>query len=222
MCFSTQASFISSAVLLTAGAVTIAKTRTKSQRVFAALPVIFAFQQFCEGFVWLSTTTVQYAHLKSLSIYSFLFFALLVWPLFVPIGILLLEKNKKRRKILFYFAAMGLMTVIFFVFCLCNYNASIEVNPYHIRYVIDFPLADRWYYDILYFIPAFFPMFISSISRMRLLGIILLISYVISRLFFRDYIISVWCFFGALSSIVVFFIISQVVAMDKPEEKVSS
>jgi hypothetical protein len=76
-------------------------------------------------------------------------------------------------------------------------------------------LVHRWFYGLIYFIPAFFPMFVSSISRMRVLGFLLFISYLISRFVYTDYIVSVWCFFGALSSIAVLYIIMQVVAGDK-------
>jgi hypothetical protein len=215
MCFSTTASFVSSAVLLTIGTVTMTKTQTNAQRVLAAMPLLFAFQQFCEGFVWLSVLHAEYAHWKTLAMYSFLVFAQLVWPFFVPIAVWLLEKDKKRRKILSWFVVSGFAATLFFTWCLCFCKADVEVNPYHIKYVLDFPLVHRWFYGLIYFIPAFFPMFVSSISRMRVLGFLLFISYLISRFVYTDYIVSVWCFFGALSSIAVLYIIMQVVAGDK-------
>jgi uncharacterized protein DUF6629 len=215
MCFSTTASFVSSAILLTIGAAAMSKTQTNSQRVLAAMPLLFAFQQFAEGFVWLSALHLEYAHWKSLAMYSFLIFAQPVWPLFVPIAVVLLEKDERRRKILSWFVASGVVSAIFFICCLCFFKADVEVGPYHIKYVLDFPMVHRWFYGLLYFIPAFFPMFVSGIRRMRLLGFLLLASYLVSRFCFNDYIVSVWCFFGALCSITVLFIIKEAVATDR-------
>jgi hypothetical protein len=215
MCFSTTASFVSCGILAAIGVVAMSKTRTNAQRVLAAMPLLFAIQQFCEGFVWLSILHAEYAHWKTLAMYSFLVFAQMVWPLFVPIAVFLLEKNKKRKKILSWFVAAGFAAAIFFAWCLCYCKADLEVNPYHIKYVLDFPLVHRWFYGLIYFIPAFFPMFVSGISRMRVLGVLLLLSYLVSRFVYKDYIVSVWCFFGALSSIAVIYIIMQVVATDK-------
>ena len=215
MCFSVSASFTSSAVLATIGTVGMAKTRSAPQRFLAAMPLLFAIQQLCEGFVWLSVINPAYAHWQHSAMYSFLFFAQVVWPFFVPFAVLLLEKDPVRKKILVWFAVSGCLAAAFFIYCLCSYDAHIDVNPYHIKYELDFPFVKRWFYGIIYFIPAMLPTFISSIRRMRVLGALLLASYLISRFCYRDYIVSVWCFFGALSSIVVVFIIMQVVARER-------
>src|SRR6185437_10202720 len=113
--------------------------------------------------------------------YLFLVFAQVVWPFFVPIAVWLLEKEKKRRKILSWFVVSGFLSATFFIYCLLYCKADVEVNPYHLKYVLDFPFVHRWFYGLLYFIPAFFPMFVSGISRMRLLGLLLFASYLVSR-----------------------------------------
>jgi hypothetical protein len=219
MCFSATASFASCAVLVTIGAVAMAKTKTPQQRLLAAMPLLFAFQQFSEGFVWLSVQHAEYAQWKNMAMYSFLIFAQAFWPLFVPLAVILIEKDERRKNIMKWFALSGLVAGGFFIWCLLNYSAEVEVNPYHIKYVLDFPLSHRWFYAIIYFIPAMLPTFISSLKKMRVLGALLLISYLISRFFYRDYIVSVWCFFGALSSITVLFVILEAVAADKDRAK---
>jgi len=219
MCFSASASFGSAAILTTIGTVTMAKTRTAPQRFLAAMPLIFAFQQLCEGFVWLSVINPGYLLWRNTAMYSFLIIAQVVWPLFVPLGVLFLEKDPKRKKILNWFAVSGCLAAMYFIYCLCFYDAHIGVNPYHIRYDVDFPLSKRWFYGIIYFIPAMVPTFVSSIKRMRVLGALLLVSYLISRFCYKDYIVSVWCFFGALSSIAVLYIIMQVAISSKPEKQ---
>jgi len=207
MCFSATASFGSCALLTTIGVVTMAKTKTGPQRFLAAMPLIFAFQQFSEGFVWLSVQHAEFAQWKHIAMYSFLIDAQLVWPLFVSFAVWNIEPDPLRKKKLLWFPVSGILAGLFFIYCLCFCTADVVVSNYHIQYVLDFPLVHRWFYGIIYFIPAMVPTFFSSVKRMSWLGSLLFISYLISRFFYKDYIVSVWCFFGALSSIVVLLII---------------
>ena len=49
MCFSTEASFISGAVLSIIGIATIKKAQTPAQIIFAVIPLLFAVQQIAEA-----------------------------------------------------------------------------------------------------------------------------------------------------------------------------
>jgi hypothetical protein len=44
---------------------------------------------------------------------------------------------------------------------------------------------------------------------MWMLGITILISYIMTTIYYTDYVVSVWCFFASIISIVVFFIIRE-------------
>jgi hypothetical protein len=65
----------------------------------------------------------------------------------------------------------------------------------------------NWSSAIVYFIPTVLPALISSVDRMRLLGIIVLASYLVSNVFYQNYLVSVWCFFAAIISVVILVII---------------
>jgi hypothetical protein len=211
MCFSAPASFASCAILTTIGVATMTKAQTPAQRLLAAMPLIFAYQQLSEGFVWLSVQHEAFARYRTLAMYSFLIIAQLIWPIFVSSAVWLLEPDPVRKKKLAWFAVSGWLAVLFFIWCLSYCDAGMVVSSYHIQYVLDFPLVHRWFYGIIYFIPAMIPPFFSTVKKMPWLGGLLLISYLISRFFYKDYIVSVWCFFGALSSMVVYLIIKGLV-----------
>lgn len=165
------------------------------------MPVLFAVQQICEGVVWLSFGDPVFERFRQVAMYIFLAIAQAGWPLFIPLFVLVAETNAKRKKILAFFAGAGVIAAVFFTWCLLQFDARIGMHPYHIQYDLDFPLSHTWYYGILYFIPAMLPTFVSSLKPMRILGALLFCSYLISRIFFHDFIVSVWCFFGALSSL---------------------
>ena len=91
MCFSASASFGAGIVLSVIGIASLKKVQHASQIPFAALPLIFAIQQFSEGILWLVLPNLEYLILRQVITYVFLFFAQIVWPVWVPFAILLLD-----------------------------------------------------------------------------------------------------------------------------------
>ena len=100
MCFSSSASFSTGAILGVAGLLTITKVKNSDQYIFASIPLFFSIQQFSEGLVWLSLTKSNFAIWESMATNIFLIFAQVVWPIWVPLSIYLLEKDKFTKIIL--------------------------------------------------------------------------------------------------------------------------
>ncbi len=97
MCFSTAASFGAGVLLSGAAIVTARKMDKPTQWALAAIPGIFAIQQFSEGFVWLSLSNEPYASWAPNATFIFLFFAEVMWPAWIPLAMVLLEKDQWRR-----------------------------------------------------------------------------------------------------------------------------
>jgi hypothetical protein len=96
MCFSAAASFTSGVVLSTVGAISIKKAKEPADIPFASIPLIFAIQQFLEGFLWLALTNPDYAFMEHFSTYSFLVFAQVIWPFWIPFSVFKFSKFEKR------------------------------------------------------------------------------------------------------------------------------
>ncbi len=210
MCFSASASFSAGIVLCVIGVAAIKKTNRPSQMLFASIPLIFCVQQITEGFLWLALSKPAYAFLLQFTTYTFLFFAQVVWPCCVPLAILLLEKKEKRKKIQKIFVSIGVLVSLYLGFCLLSYPVEARIIGYHISYGLDFPAALSNYGGGLYIIATIAPAFFSHIKRMWWLGLAILISYIMTTLFYTDYIVSVWCFFASVISIAVFAIICEI------------
>jgi len=203
MCFSANASFGASVVLGTIGVATIRKVKHPALFPFAAIPLLFAVQQASEGVLWIGLSDPSHASWRHFPVYIFLTFAQLIWPSWVPLSIMLLEKNKGRRTMLIILLLIGLSISIYLLFCLFWYSVSAEIQSGHIHYRLNFPLAFAPVSGVLYFIPTVVSLFVSSVRRMRYLALAILISFIGTKIFFDDYLISVWCFFAALLSLVV-------------------
>ena len=220
MCFSSTASFGASAGLAIIGVVSVVKAKTIPHRLFAAIPFIFSIQQFSEGMLWLSIkhhdmagmpamtdTTTNHALYKTI----FLAFALLVWPVYVPFTVWLLEKDKKRKRILSVFLAAGASVTLCLLYVMLTYPVQVMGERHHIHFEFALPKGGtkgvEWLISLFYFIATIAAPFISSVQRMKWLGVAFLLSYSIALIFYSGFFVSVWCYFAALLSIVVLWIV---------------
>lgn len=207
MCFSTEASFIGGAVIIAIGVATVRKVHKPAQLVFACIPLFFGFQQIAEGFVWLSLQNSGYKGVLMPATYTFLIMAEVFWPFMTPLAVLLMEKNKKRLKVLWVLFGMGISVSIYFIYCLLSYDVFPEIRGYHIEYVEGYPKSIKLFVFAIYLIASIAPLFVSTIKRIYLLGILMAVSCLMTMIFFTQFLTSVWCFFGAVISIVILWIL---------------
>ncbi len=215
MCFSANASFVAGVTISAIGVLTLKKVQAPSQIVFASIPLIFGIQQLSEGVLWLTLSNPAYAGVQQFATYTFLFFARVAWPLWVPLGIFLLEYERKRRKMEKVLMLLGIAVSAYFVFTLLSEPTEAIISDHHIFYKQDYPASLKLYSGIFYGIVTVLPLFISRYKRMWWLGAIIGISYIAAAYFFKHYAFSVWCFFAALISMSVYFIMNEVTASHK-------
>lgn len=209
MCFSAAASFVGGAVLTSIGILTIRKNKVPSQRLFAAIPFVFGIQQIAEGFVWTALQTTGQQLMLTLATYIFLFAALVIWPTMLPLSILLMEKQPKRRRIFRPFVAVGIVVSLYHLIFMFFVSVSATIISFHIQYFVATPGELMMTASIAYLIATIPPIFTSSNKKMIYFGIIIIISYLASLIFFLEYLTSVWCFFAALASAVILWILSS-------------
>ena len=207
MCFSATASFGAGIVLSGIGAATLQKTHHRSQRMFAAIPFIFSIQQFAEGLLWLSMTQPSYEELRTPATYFFLFIAQVIWPIWVPSSILKLENPKSASGTQKMLVIVGAMVSVYLLTCLLIFNVEANITGNHIAYTQNYPSSIIPVSGILYIIATIAPSFFSAHPRMKLLGIAVSVSYIVTAIFYQHYIISVWCFFAAIVSISIYAIL---------------
>ncbi|MFA6924650.1 MAG: DUF6629 family protein [Bacteroidales bacterium] len=207
MCFSAEASFVASSALCVAGVVAIKKNQTPSHILLAGIPLFFSLQQFTEGFVWLTLTNPDYATLQKIPVHVFLIFALVVWPVLVPLSVMLIEKNEKRKKTLKILFCFGAIFSFYMTYCLLFRDVTAKIMFLHIRYDVDYPIILPKFRGIIYFIPSVIPPFISSIKKIKIFGGAVLLSFIITNIYFKENVVSVWCFFAAIISVVIILVV---------------
>lgn len=200
MCFSASASFIAGTALSILGVATLRATRRKAEIPFAAIPLIFGTQQIVEGVLWLSFSFGA-PQLNVAMTYLFSIFSHVLWPIFVPFSISLLETVPWRRKMIWGFQAVGLL-----------------VGSYLLYMLIDLPVTAVAAANIVYISPHFYngPVMLlyvaatcisctfSSVATIRIFGALALILFLVAYGFFTVALFSVWCFFAAILSSIIY------------------
>ncbi|MFN8239396.1 MAG: DUF6629 family protein [Bacteroidales bacterium] len=210
MCFSAGASFTSGVILSAVSVATARKVTHPSHRLFASIPAFFAFQQFAEGILWLTLRSGGSDRLQASTTYIFLLMALVIWPSVIPLAMLKLEETRKRRFALKIILSAGIVLSAYYLFCLFFFRVEPVINGFHIQYVNDFPKTLGYVAFGIYAIATIAPLFVSSVRKMYMFGLLILVSCFVTGVFYKEYLTSVWCFFAAMISIVIYYIVSTV------------
>lgn len=209
MCFSATASFSAGVVLTAIGIASIKKSKHKSQFLFAGIPFMFGVQQFAEGILWVIIPNADYQYLQKTATYIYLIFAHVLWPLWVPIAILLLDKSNERNMLQKILVAAGVLVGFYLAYCLLFFDVKAIIDGHHINYVLDYSDLMNNFWIFLYAMATIAPPFFSHIKKMWILGITVLISYLVTLIFFEKYLLSVWCFFSSIISIIIYYFIAK-------------
>ena len=210
MCFSATASFGASVVLAGIGIASIKQVQHKTHVVFACIPVFFSLQQFTEGLVWVSFAPPFNASLNLFGTYAFLIFAQVVWPLWIPIAMVSVESKGVRRKMQRVFVVIGVIEAIYQSFCLIKYPVISEITGQHIYYHIAHPDTFNYIEPVFYASATIISPFFTSIKKMWIVALAILISCIITFVFFQHVTVSVWCFFASIISVSVFLVMREI------------
>jgi hypothetical protein len=210
MCFSASASFIAGTVLTSIGVATVNKVNKKEYYLFASIPIIFGIQQMTEGFIWIGLNDPEKGYSAQLSSYLFLFIAQVVWPTWVPLSILFLDNKERRKSIQKFLIILGAALSMYMCYCLYWFHIEAKIIDHHIAYFQEYPIHNKYYVIATYGIVTILSALMSQTKNVWILGVSLLLSYLITAIFYKSFTLSVWCFFAAIISANVYLIILQI------------
>lgn len=201
MCFSASANFIAGTSLLAVGAVTLSKAARKAELPFAMIPLLFGIQQIIEGVIWLGFRfDAPLPNALMAQVYSL--FSHVLWPIYMPFAVLLLEPVPWRRKTLSAFLWVGAATGLYLFYILVRFPIRADAVGGHILYV-----SPHYYVPVVmggYLAATCISLFFSSHKVVVTFGAVALLSFVAAYGFYTLWFISVWCFFAAILSGVIY------------------
>ncbi len=218
MCFSSTASFAASGVLLPLGLYSIVKAfkANKNYLLFSLIPLIFSIHQFVEGMIWDKLHRNPYTSLYQ-SILVFTFIAFFVWPVYIPLSVYLIEPKLRQRRILGVLLVGGLTLSMAIYGPIILGLSAVDAYLTHqsIAYLIGQPPLQQKIYTLTYVAIIFLSLFLCSIKEIKVFGLLLLFSFILSFVWFYFAFSSVWCFFSALLSSYVAYYMYQLPKLKK-------
>ncbi len=201
MCFSATASFTAGAFLVGVGTLTLKSASRRRELPFAAIPLLFAIQQLTEGVIWL-TFSYDAPQLNTVMTHVYSFFSHVLWPVYVPIAVLMLEPSRSRRKGLLVLVAAGTAVGGYLLYIMLAYPVTSRPTGQHVEY--DSPHFYAVVTMTLYLLSIIVGLLLSTYRTVKVFGILALLSFATAYYFYATWFISVWCFFAALLSAVVY------------------
>ena len=218
MCFSAAGSFALSGVMTGVGAAAIVRNSSPSRRMFAAIPLLFAAQQAAEGVVWLTIAEPSSTTLHRLAVDAYLGFALVLWPLWSPWAFRLAERSPARRRVLTGLSWVGATVSVAALMLLLRWQpvASFESRSVSYTYAGTTDGLPQLLLLTAYALPILVPFFVSTVRSAPVIGATLVVSVVAAMVVEKEALLSVWCFFAAIVSVLI------LVAVDREERRTAT
>jgi hypothetical protein len=185
--------------------------------MWAVIPVFFGMQQAFEGRVWQmlemegSGAAVPYA-------LGFHFFSHFLWLWWIPLCSYLVEPGKIRKRVIVGCLMFGAFAgALVYSFMLMHPEwMTVSVREHSIYYSFSVPYRSSIHLPItpaaLYALTILVPLFFSSHSRVRIFGVLMISSMALTSVAYSAAYVSVWCFFAAVLSLYLVYMIRHFVA----------
>lgn len=200
ICFSANASIGTGIALVALGAITIRRSGKMSEVPYAAIPMVFGAQQLVEGGLWLGLPA-QTLTTHVLAI-TYLLFSNVLWPIYVPAAVWLIEPDASRRRGILLPMAAGAAVSLFFLAAMIANPVSASIKGAHIGYHLPHPHHEIAF--AVYAVATCIAPLLSSHRMVRLFGVAIFVSMIAAYFIYSMWFASVWCFFAALTSVAVF------------------
>ena len=211
MCFSAAGSFTLSGVLAAVGVASVARNSSAPHRMLAAVPLVFAAQQFAEGVVWLTFARPGAEAIRQPAVTTFIAMAMVVWPVWAPLALRRVERDPKSRRVLSALVWIGSIASVVSASLLLRRHPVAEIAGHSIRY--EYPHSTNVVLSLVmlagYVAPTIGPFFVSTWPWARMIGSTLIASLALAIIVEREALASVWCFFAAILSVQILFAVER-------------
>ena len=237
MCFSATVSYSAAAVLVSTGVYAVQQARRLHPPywMWALVPVFFGFQQAFEGRVWQvldagnANAVLPFTSAAVPFALGFHFFSHFLWLWWLPLCSYLVEPSqsslsnkpgniaKLRKWVIGGCAIFGAFagTLVYSVMLFHPEWMSVAVREHSILYNFSVPDSSAIHIPItpvtLYGLIILVPLFLSSHRLIRIFGVLVVLSMALASVTYNAAFISVWCFFAALLSLYLVYMIRRLV-----------
>jgi hypothetical protein len=225
MCFSASASFTAAAVLMPIGLYSTHVARQTKQHDYVPLaltPFFFGLQQLVEGLEWTGIDNGKVEPLTSLAGLGFLFFAYCFWMIWIPWSAWSISRTTDSKALQHRLKWVAIVATVLGI----SFYLPVLLNPPALQPAVH--STGRLLYDVsnlhsvihnfintepvgelIYWGFIVLPLVALSDKAVRLFGILIFVSIFLTWVTYSATFNSVWCFYCAVLSIFVLWIINR-------------
>ncbi len=203
MCFSATASFTVAIATTFIGVAAVKQVTHPREILLAATPFLFAVQQIVEGILWLELTGTGDSEVIAPLSFIFQIFAKVLWPAYAALAIYLIEPDRRRQQLLLAIAVIGILLSINLLLDLHSNPPNAVVLGHSIDYSSEDTILSWQMFP--YFLCTCGALFLSSHKLIRIFAGIIFVGFLVSAYLYLATFTSVWCFFAASSSSLIYF-----------------
>ncbi|MDO9356146.1 MAG: hypothetical protein Q7T55_20780 [Solirubrobacteraceae bacterium] len=202
MCFSFEADVVAAVALTPVGIATLWAAKKPRQYAIASIPLFFAAHQGVEAFVWLWADGNASDFVGKFAINLYLIMAQMILPVMVPLAVMAIEPDRRRRIYMAISAFGGLVLAVKF--------GSILINGSATAYPLDHVMVYKTTTDVpdigglIYVNATVFTTIAATGTYLRLFGVANAIGISFAGWMRYDAVTSIWCIYAALISFLIF------------------
>ena len=200
MCFSAEGDLIAGVVVGGVGVDALRHVRHKREVGLAALPLIFGVHQMIEAFTWWGLDGSVPTALGEAATWVYRTIAFLL-PVVVPLAILSLEPDPRRRRTIAPFIILGAVVAVILLANLFSGPVTAEIAGRTIAY--DVHLSFGGQLTALYVVATCGPLLLSRNRHIRVFGMLNVAAVTVLAWLMATQVISLWCAWAAVTSIVI-------------------
>lgn len=201
MCFSPAADFTAGTAVAAVGVQTLRRVRVRRELIVGSLPLLLGAHQFVEGFVWLALRGEVSSGVGAAAREAYIAFAHAVLPALVPVGFVLLELDRRRRRWLWPWALAGILLGCYLLWEVTAHPVGAQEQAHCIDYTTHTP--NDYVITALYVAVTCGPALLSSRRYLRWFGLLNLIGVIVTAIIRADELTSLWCLYAAFVSVLI-------------------
>ncbi len=202
MCFSPEADFTAGALVAGVGVATLRQVRVRRELIVGALPLLFGVHQLVEGFVWLGLRGQVSGGVGDAAKEAYVIYAHAILPAIVPLGLTLLEPDRRRSRWMWPLACLGVLLGVYLLWQVTAYPVGARPEARCIDYTTHTPNDPL--IGVLYVLATCGPALLSSRRYLRWFGLASLVGVIATALVRVDELTSLWCLYVAFVSVLIF------------------
>ena len=203
MCISATTSFVAAGGIAVVGVATLRNVNHPRSVLLALMPLLFALQQFAEGFVWLGLEGV----IGDLALQHATFLFMLYAQGVMPLAVLLIEPKGVRFYGILICTLLGAGLGAYVIYAIVGFPSTSFINRHSITYYN--ALTEKLWVAGTYEIAVCGALILSTHRVVRWFGLLNIVGVALVLIVKGYAFTSVWCLYAAVLSVMLYWQFSR-------------